>query len=132
MLRYYYHQSFFFFFFSHARMCVSLSSQRSSCISVWFVARDDNACVAEPASRFERSSPSEVDPPYNVAYIRIYYSPRHSLDRTDPQFPWRGTVEPSLLSRMLTARRTFHRSGSLLSHHPSNLLSVLNRGRMIA
>lgn len=64
--------------------------------------------------------------------LHIYYSPRHSLDRTDPQFPWRGTVEPSLLSRMLTARRTFHRSGSLLSHHPSNLLSVLNRGRMIA
>lgn len=58
------------FFFSHARcrMCVSLSSQRSSCIGVWFVARDDNACVAEPASRFERSS-CEVDPPHNIVYI---------------------------------------------------------------
>lgn len=89
MLRYYYHQSFFFFFFSHARMCVSLSSQRSSCISVWFVARDDNACVAEPASRFERSSPSEVDPPYNVAYI-LFTTTLFRPHRSSISLAWNG------------------------------------------
>lgn len=39
---------------------------------------------------------------HNIVYIYIYiYSPRHvSLDRTDPQFPSRGTVENRLcLSR---------------------------------
>lgn len=49
-------------------MCVPLSSQRSSCISVCFVARDDSACVVEPASRFERSS-CEVDPPRTATTV---------------------------------------------------------------
>ncbi|KAK1128243.1 hypothetical protein K0M31_002714 [Melipona bicolor] len=79
------------------RMCVPLSSQRSSCISVWFVARDErSACVAEPASRSERDPParsilSEGQDAPTAKRTRRRIQHDASLNRTDPQFPPRAT-----------------------------------------
>lgn len=85
---------------------------------MWFVARDDNACVAEPASRFERSS-CEVDPPRTTLYIYIYIYIHHDTSLSTARILNFLRAERSrtvFVCRERVARQTnvFHRSGSLL------------------
>lgn len=87
------------FFFSHARCvgCVFLCPRN---------ARVASACGSWRATTTRalrnRLLGSKDPPARSILRTTLYiYSPRHvSLDRTDPRFPSRGTVEPSLLSRM--------------------------------
>lgn len=125
---------FLFFFFSHAQCvgCVFLCPRNAR------VALACGSWRATTTRALRNRLLGSKDPPArSILRTTLYiYSPRHvSLDRTDPRFPSRGTVEPTSLccppDECSTALLHFY-------YHPSNLLSpfrsltIVSAAKMIA